>query len=343
MPPFSSALVTGATGFLGGHLCRLLLEQGVAVRAGVRRERSTTGALARAGAELVPAPLGDPEALARAATGVEVVFQVAALASYLAPWPRLEAVNVIGTRHALAAAQRAGARRLVYVSSESATLVNADRVDEDETAPYPRRFLDPYSRSKALAEQEVLAAGGLETVVVRPPWVWGEGDTSVFKAIALAIRGGSFWWVGDGSNRITTCHASNLAQGLILAAGSPRAPGRIYHLADEVRPTMGQFIAGLCAASGLPLPRRRVPYALAYALAAACDRLRAVGVTAPMMISRPYVIHQGRTWTFSDRRARQELGYEPAVSLEEGFARLAAWIAGCGGLEAALGRRPAQS
>ncbi|RJX28725.1 MAG: NAD-dependent epimerase/dehydratase family protein [Desulfarculus sp.] len=340
MPELSSALVTGATGFLGGHLCGQLLERGVAVRAGVRRERPSTAALARAGAELVPAPLDDLQALARAAHGVEVVFHVAALASYVAPWPRIEAANVTGTRNVLAAARRAGARRLVFVSSESVTLRNADRVEEDEDAPYPRRFLDNYSRSKALAEQEVLAAGGagLETVAVRPPWIWGEGDTSVLKAIALAILGNSFLWLGDGSNRITTCHAANVARGLVLAALSPRAPGRVYHLADAVRPTLRDFIGGLCEAASLPLPRRRVPYSLAYALAAACDLLRSLGVKAPLMISRPYLIHLGRTWTFRDRRARQELGYEPVVSLEEGFGRLAAWIEQSGGLRPALGR-----
>ncbi|MEW5912298.1 MAG: NAD-dependent epimerase/dehydratase family protein [Thermodesulfobacteriota bacterium] len=340
MPEFSSALVTGATGFLGGHLCRQLLERGVLVRAGVRRQRPTSQALAQAGAELVPAPLEDPQALARAAHGVEVVFHVAALASYVAPWPRIEAANLIGARNVLAAARQAGVRRLVFVSSESVTLKNADRIDEDEDAPYPRRFLDNYSRSKALAEQEVLAAGGpqMETVAVRPPWIWGEGDTSVFKAIALAILGGSFLWLGDGSNRITPCHAANVARGLILAALSPQAPGRVYHLADSLRPTLREFVGGLCRAAGLPLPRRRVPYSLAYALAAACDLARGMGLKAPLMISRPYLIHLGRTWTFSDQRARQELGYEPLVSQEEGMQSLAAWIEASGGLRSALGR-----
>ncbi|MBU1741635.1 MAG: NAD-dependent epimerase/dehydratase family protein, partial [Proteobacteria bacterium] len=145
MPWFKRALVTGATGFLGGHLCWRLLAQGVAVRGTVRRPRPSTDALRDAGVEIVPAALDDEAGLRRAADGVEVVFHVAALASYVASRDRFEETNVRGTRHVLDAARTAGVRRLVHVSSESVTLKNADRIDEDEDQPYPRRFLDHYS------------------------------------------------------------------------------------------------------------------------------------------------------------------------------------------------------
>ncbi len=338
MPALDKVLITGATGFLGGHLCRRLLEMGVEVVATVRRQGPREAALAQAGAQVRLAPLDDPDALTRAAQGVEVVFHVAALASYLAPRARLEAVNLQGTRHVLAACRAAKVRRLVHCSSESVTLVNGDRIDEDESQPFPKRFLDHYSRTKALAEQEVLAASGpdLEATAVRPPWIWGEGDTSVFKATALAIRAGAYPWVGDATNRVTTCHVANVSAGLILAATAKAAPGRVYHVADEVRPTIRDFVGGLCAAGGLPLPQKRLPYWQAYLAAGVCDALRAAGIKTPLMASRPYVIHQGRTWTFNDRRARDELGYKPEVSMEQGFQRLAAWIHSRGGLGAAL-------
>jgi len=298
--------------------------------------------LREAGVELFPAALEDVGALMLAAQGADVVFHVAALASYLASRERFEETNVQGTRRVLEAARAAGVRRVVHVSSESVTLQNADRVDEDEDQPYPQRFLDHYSRTKAEAEQAVLAANGdgLETVVVRAPWIWGERDTRVFKAIALAIVDGSFALVGDGQNRITTGHAQNVAAGLIAAARSHRSPGRVYHVADDARPTMREFLARLGEAGGFALPRRRIPFRLAYAAAWGAERMRAVGLKAPMVFNRPYVIHVGRTWTLDDGRARRELDYRPPVSMDEGFERLAAWVADCGGLEAALGRSP---
>lgn len=340
MLQITSALVTGGTGFLGGHLCRRLLAEGVAVRATVRRMVPAVEALEALNVSICRCDLEDKEALRKAAEGTEIVFHVAALASYVAPSVQMETANILGTRNILEAARAAGVRRLVHVSSESVTLNNADRIDEDETKPFPKRFLDHYSRTKAQAEQEVLSANndGIETVAVRPPWIWGERDTSVFKAIALAVQSNRFAFVGDGTNQITTCNVHNICTGLIAAAESPRAPGRVYHLADDYRPTIRDFLSRLCKASGLELPKRQVPYHVAYAAAALSDLLRAMGMKAPIMLSRPYIIHLGRNWILNDHRARKELGYQPNVSMGEGFRRLAEWINKSKGLNAALGR-----
>ncbi len=340
MPPITSALVTGGTGFLGGHLCRRLLAEGITVRATVRKVGPVVDVLEALNVAICKCSLNDKEALRKAADGVEIVFHVAALASYVAPSAKVETANILGTRNILEAARAAGVRRLVHVSSESVTLTNADRIDEDETKPFPKRFLDHYSRTKAQAEQEVLSANndGIETVAVRPPWIWGERDTSVFKAIALAVQSNRFAFVGDGTNQITTCNVHNICSGLIAAAESPRAPGRAYHLADDYRPTIRDFISRLCNASGLELPKHQVPYHVAYLAATFSDLLRAMGMKAPIMLSRPYVIHLGRNWIFNDHRAQKEIGYKPIVSMDEGFRRLAEWINNSKGLNAALGR-----
>jgi nucleoside-diphosphate-sugar epimerase len=341
VPWFKRALVTGATGFLGGHLCDRLLAEGVTIRAPVRRTGPEVEALRAAGVEVSRAGLEDVAGLKKAAQGVEVVFHVAALATYVAPRQSFERTNVFGTRNVLAAAREAGVRRLVFVSSSSVTLKNADRVGEDEDQPVPKRFIDHYSRSKAQSELDLLAANGhgIEAVIVRAPWIWGERDNRVFKALALAIGKGQYVFVGDGQNRITTCHATNVSAGLLAAADSPRAPNRVYHVADDGRPTMHEFVSRLCVAGGLDLPQRRVPYHLAYAAAWAADQIRSLGLRAPLMLSRPYVIHAGRITDMNDRRIRQELGYRPAISMDEGFERMAAWITDSGGLEAALKRR----
>ncbi len=332
------ALVTGATGFLGGHFCDRLRAQGHDVRATARRDGPAAARLRALGVDVVLATLADAASLRRACEGVEVVFHAAASVSYTAPAAKLEAANVAGTRHVLAAARAAGARRLVNVSTESVTLADADRVGTDESTPLPERWLDDYSRTKAQAEREVQAANGdgIETVSIRPPWVWGERDTSVLKAVAAMIRGGMFAFLGDGENRITPGHAQNVAAGAIAAAVSHAAPGRVYFVADDDRPTVREFLGKMCDACGIRLPERRVPYRLAYAAAAACDALRRLGVPRLPPIARPFVIHMGRAWVLSDARARAELGYRPVVTADQGFARLAAWVRESGTLDAAI-------
>ncbi|MGD2125705.1 MAG: NAD-dependent epimerase/dehydratase family protein [Desulfobacteraceae bacterium] len=336
------ALVTGATGFLGGHLCKNLVKRGVPVRGTVRTKGAPVDSLETSGVQIVQAELTNLESLEDAMRGVEVVFHVAALASYVAPRAVIEAANVLGSHNVLTAARRCGVRRVVYVSSESVTLRDADRINEDEAEPFPKRFLDHYSRTKAQAESEMIAANnrGIETVAVRPPWIWGEGDTSVLKAIALSMLNGKYAFVSSGQNRITTCHVENVCSGLMAAAVSPNAPSRVYHVADDLRPTIHDFLSRLCEAAGIAVTRRHVPYRPAYLAAYVADLMRRIGLRAPIMLSRPYVIHTGRTWTLDDGRIHRELGYQPKVTMDEGFERLGVWVQACGGIKAALGRRP---
>lgn len=121
----------------------------------MRRPGSAVDSLAGKGAEICAADLENEPALTASADGVEIVLQTAALASYVASPQQIEQTNILGTRNILKAAGKAGIKRFVHVSSESITLTNSDRIEEDESEPFPRRFLAPYSRSKARAERDI--------------------------------------------------------------------------------------------------------------------------------------------------------------------------------------------
>ncbi|RYG95354.1 MAG: NAD-dependent epimerase/dehydratase family protein, partial [Alphaproteobacteria bacterium] len=172
-------LVTGATGFVGAHLVQEMLRRGKCVRA-FGRNRAVLDTLAHAGAEAFPGDLRDAESVANACRGVDTVYHVGAFSAPWGPAAEFESVNVGGTAKVIAGCRMQGVRRLVYVSSPSVTFDGTDCVQQTEAAPYPERFVSVYSRTKKQGEDLVNAAQhDLETVIVRPKAVFGEGDTSL--------------------------------------------------------------------------------------------------------------------------------------------------------------------
>lgn len=194
----SIVFVTGGSGFIGSHLIRRLVARGDTVRALSRSDRSDHQ-LHELGAEPVRGSLDDVESLAAAMAGADLVFHVAARTSGGTReqfWPD----NVTGTAHVITAARRSTARRLVHVGTEAALMAGRPLVQVDETAPLCPDSRAPYAASKAVAEQLVRDANGsdLETVVLRPRFVWGDGDTSVLPGIVDKVRSGRFAWIGGG-------------------------------------------------------------------------------------------------------------------------------------------------
>ncbi|MGA8115976.1 MAG: NAD-dependent epimerase/dehydratase family protein, partial [Actinocatenispora sp.] len=212
-------LVTGGSGFVGGRLIRRLVEEGHTVHA-LARSLVAADTVAALGATPTPGDLSDPVALATALRDAEVVFHAAARTSRGGRRDAFERDNVAGTRNVLTGARRAGVRRLVHVGTEAALMAGRPLVDVDETAPLRPDSPAPYAATKAAAERYVLAANGpdLETVVLRPRFVWGAGDTTVLPELVAAVRSGRFAWIGGGRHRTDTTHVDNVAHGLLLAA-----------------------------------------------------------------------------------------------------------------------------
>ena len=228
----TSAFVTGGSGFIGGALVRRLVADGWAVRALARSDTSADVVRER-GAEPVRGELDDVAAMAAGAAGCEIAFHCAA---HLGDWGSREEFvrgNVQGTRNVLAAARQAGVRRFVHVGTEAALLAGQPLIEADERAPL--RFDSPalYSSTKARAEEAVIEGNqdGLETVVVRPRFVWGMGETTLLPAMTEMVRAGRFAWIGGGRQRTSTTHVDNAVEGLMLAARRG-APGGVYFVTD---------------------------------------------------------------------------------------------------------------
>jgi nucleoside-diphosphate-sugar epimerase len=315
-----TAFVTGGSGFIGGALVRRLVGAGWTVKALARSDESAR-VVAAHGADPVRGELSDPAALARGAQGAEVAFHAAA---HLGDFGRREdfvAGNVQGTRNVLDAMRRAGVRRLVHVGTEAAVLAGDPMVMIDE-----RQVLRPdspalYSATKARAEADVLAANGdgLETVVVRPRFVWGRGDTTLLPMLSELVRSGRFAWIGGGRHRTSTAHIDNTVHGLLLGA-ERGTPGAAYFVTDGTPVVFRDFIARLLATQGLEAPGRSIPRPVAHALAvageAAWGALPLPG--RPPLTRFAYWVSALET-TIDISRARADLGYAPVTTIEQGL------------------------
>jgi nucleoside-diphosphate-sugar epimerase len=307
-----SAFVTGGSGFIGARLIERLAGDGWTVRALARSD----GAAARvsgSGAEPVRGDLGDEAALVRGAQGADVTFHVAAKAEDWGDWKEFRSVNVDGTKAVLAASRAAGVRRVVHVGTEAALLRGQPLVMADERTPLAFASPSPYPATKAAAEAAVVSAngGGLETIVIRPRFVWGPGDTTLIPVMIELVESGRFRWIGGGGQLTSTTHLDNCVEGLVLAADKG-TPGAAYFVTD------GTPVVFRVQPPDASIPR---PVAAAAARAAeAAWRLLPLGGRPP--ITRFAVWVASLECTLDDSRARADLGYTPVVTRADGLAAL---------------------
>ncbi len=318
-----SALITGAGGFLGGHVRVALQRQGVTLRALAHSDRSRA-ALAAAGVEVMQGDINDAALLMRALTPApDVVFHIAADTGV---WRRERArqwrVNVDGTRALLDAAIRVGVRRFVYTSSISVYGLTAERIDE--SSPYLGRDGPVhYARSKAAAEALVQAAGATRRIgisVLQPSHILGPGDRHNWSRLAQLIAARRLPGAPPGSGAFADVR--EVAAAHVAAALHP-APARTWVLGGSAAP-FGALIAALAQALDVSAPRRTLPHALLW-LRALCDEsLAACSGRAPTL-TRDSVALACHHLRVDDTRARGELGYRH-VPLQAMADSTVAWL-----------------
>lgn len=320
-------LVTGASGFLGGHLAGFLKRRGYRVRALVR-PTSRIEALQALGIELVYGDLADRASLLAAMVGQRHVFNSAAKVSDWGPREAFLTVNRDGAQHVVEAAAEAGVERVVHFSS--LTVLGLPRAGQtiDEDSPYAPGPLDKYTESKLEGEKRVRDAHGkrgLATVVVRPGAIWGPGDPHILPRILDLMRRGRMVYVGGGSNHVALSHVENLSLGLALAAEAPAAAGQVFHVLDGEDLTSREVLDGLAAGLGLPKPKRSVPFGLVYGAAAAMElgaRLR--GRQEPPPLTRYGVRLVASDCRYDRSKSARTLGYSPLLTFAQGVAGLRA-------------------
>ncbi len=322
-----TALVTGVTGFTGGHLARYLVHRGMRVR-GLVRPRSVSRpevtALRDAGIEVATGDLTDAAAVAAACQDIDVVYHIAATYREAGqPDSAYRAINVEGVRNVIAGARSAGVRRVVHCST-GGVHGHVANPPANEDAPFNPG--DVYQDTKLEGEQVARAegqAGHPEVVIARPIGIYGPGDLRFLKMFR-GISRRRFPVLGSGEAFYHLTYIDDLCEGFRLCGEVPGAAGRTYLLAGPRYTTLNELVALIAAelkVKPFPVHLPVWPFWLA---GAACE-----AICVPLRIEPPLYRRRVDFYTksraFDTTRARTELGFAPAVDLPEGIRRTIAW------------------
>lgn len=323
------ACVTGGGGFLGLAIVRELRARGDDV---VSYSRTRHASVEATGARSIEGDLSNARALRDAVAGCDAVFHVAARTGIAGSAAEFARANLHGTLNVLAAVLEGGVPKLVHTSSPSVCFDGKDHVRASNDLPHSARFLAEYPRSKAAAEVAVLAANGkrgLATCVLRPHLIVGPGDPHLLPRIAERARARKLAVVGGGRNEVSITDVDNAAHAHVLAADALRAgakhAGKAYFIGQKEPVLLWPWLADVLRRAGLPGPRLRMPFALAYAggwvLEGACALVRSR--REPSM-TRFLALQLARSHSYDLGPAERDFGYRELVPLELATERVVA-------------------
>jgi nucleoside-diphosphate-sugar epimerase len=316
-------LVTGATGFTGGYLCRRLTREGHEVR-GLALPGLDTTELENAGVRIYRGDLCRKETLAPAVEGVDIVYHIAAVyREENIPRNTFWDVNVTGTKNLLEAARDVGVQRFVHCSTVG---VQGEIENPPATEEAPFHPGDYYQESKM--EGELLALDffkreGLPGVVFRPVGIYGPGDTRFLKLFRY-IQHGKFRMFGSGEVLYHLTYIDDLVDGILLVGEKAGIEGEVFTLAGARYTTLNELAETIADVLGVNLSKRHYPVWPVWTVGALCEFIcRPLGIDPPIYRRRVDFFIKDRA--FDITKAKNMLGYNPRVDLRTGLERTARW------------------
>lgn len=313
--------VTGATGFVGKRLCQMLVEKGYDVVA-LGRNREVGVALQQVGCRFVEVEMRDLAGLGQAVEGVGTVVHAAAKSTVWGKYSEFYDSNVLGTENVIDACRRKNVQRLIYVSSSSVYFDFRDRFDIKETDPLAESFASHYTETKALAEQRVRSAEGLEWMILRPRGIFGPGDQAIVPRALRIARKGYFPLVRGGEVLVDLTYVDNLVDAIEagLGAGS-EAWNEVYNVSNGEPVRIVDFFDAVMEGLGMSPKKVFVPMLLLKLAAVAMEGGARVLASREPALTRYTAGLLSYHQTLDTQKTKALLGYEAKVSVEEGIRR----------------------
>lgn len=324
-------IVTGGSSLIGRGVLATLAARGDDV---VSLQRTRSDELDRIGVRQVLGDIRDAGVVADAAVGCDGLVHLAAKVGVVGDWESYRSINVDGTRNVLAAARQRGVSRVVHVSSPSVAHGGEPIVGGAADVPVLGRRRAWYPESKAMAEVDALsqASGDTGVVAVRPHLVWGPGDTQLVGRIVERARTGRLALVGGGRALVDTTYIDNAVDAIVAALDAvgpgARCSGRAYVVSNGEPRMIAELVEGICRAAQVPFAPRTVSLRVGRAVGAVVERAWPLLRRDDEPPLTQFLAEQlGTAHWFDPRPATDDLGWVPAVSIDEGLRRLARWYA----------------
>ena len=322
-------LVTGGGGFLGSAIVRQLSLRGDRVTS---LARHNYGHLEAQDVRQIRGDISELNVVIRACRGMDMVFHTAAKAGVWGRYEEYYRANVMGTENIITACKHHRIPVLIHTSSPSVIFNGMDMEGVDESCPYPESFPTHYTKTKAVAEQMVVAAaqtGDIKAVILRPHLIWGPGDPHLVPRVLE--RADKLVKVGKRKNLVDTVYIDDAAAAHVLAADrlveEPSLSGRIYFISQDEPIPMWDMINGILKAGGRPPITRTMPAGLVWGVGAALEGIyKIAGIRQEPPMTRFVAKELATAHWFDISAARHDLGYHPRFTIKEGLEKLALWL-----------------
>jgi nucleoside-diphosphate-sugar epimerase len=315
--------VTGAGGFLGKALCRFLRSVNIDV---IGFARGDYPELEQMGVTMVKGDISDKQSLIDAMKGADLVFHVASKAGVWGSKESYFNANVKGTENIISACQDLNINRLIYTSTPSVTFAGKDENEIDESQPYAEHFLNFYALSKAIAEAAILGANSaaLKTVALRPHLIWGPGDSHLVPRILQRAKAGRLKLVGEKDKLVDTTYIDNAVYAHLLAAVNlTSCAGKAYFISNDQPILMAEMLNKILACQGLKPIDARIPASLAYIIGATLEWVYLhLNIEQEPPMTRFVARQLSTSHYFNISAAKNDLGYQPIVSIDQGMEKL---------------------
>lgn len=321
-------VISGVTSSLGIRLALMLAEKGFKVLGFARHIDSVKNLLAHPLIRLQAADLNDEILMQSLCSSAEVVVHLAALSSPWGKYADFFQTNVEGTKSIIRAAGNANLKRFIHVSTPSIYFDYRDRLNITEKDPLPRSCVNAYAATKKMGEEVVDLAfqSGLPTITLRPRAIFGPHDKTLFPRVLKACQGGGIPSFKKKGPIIDITYVDNVAHAICLAIIAPTSClGQKYNITNGEPAPLADILEQLLSELSISLKTRHVPYSLAY-MAAMASELKGYLLGKEPPLTRYGVGVMTYSQTLSIEKAKQELNYQPIISLKEGIKRYADWF-----------------